>query len=149
MRRRLLLLAVLALAVVAGCQGSDGGIVVSEARVGAPTGPNAALYFIVANHGETDRLVGVATDVAERVEIHETTMDEDGTMGMAAVDGIDVPADETVVLEPGGLHVMLLGVERLAEGETIDVTLHWEMAGDMVQTAEVVSPAETMGHEDH
>lgn len=144
-----MLLAVLALAFTAGCQGSDLKIVVSEARVGAPTGPNAALYFEVANHGETDRLVGATSSVAERVEIHETTIDDDGTMGMSAVTGIDVSADEIVVLEPGGLHVMLLGVDRLAEGETVDVTLHWEVAGDMELTAEVVSPAETMGHEGH
>lgn len=149
MRPRLLLLVVLSLALGAGCQGSAEGLVVSDPRVGAPTGPNAALYFTVDNHGETDRLIGASSDVAKRVEIHETTMDEDGTMGMESVAGIDIPANESVVLEPGGLHVMLLGVDRLAEGETIEVTLQWEMADDMVVTAEVVSPAETMGHEDH
>lgn len=149
MRRILLLLSVSFLALTAGCQGAEGDLVVSEARVGAPTGPNAALYFTVVNHGESDRLVGASSDVAERVEIHETTMDDDGTMGMAAVAGIDVATDGTVVFEPGGLHVMLLGVDRLTEGETVDVTLHWEVAGDMEIAAEVVSPAETMDHEDH
>lgn len=150
MRPRLLLLAaVFSLGLVAGCQGSDGGIVVSEARIGAPTGPNAALYFTVANQGEPDRLVGATAEVAVGAEIHETTMGDDGTMGMAAVAGIDVATDETVALEPGGIHVMLLGVDRLEEGDSVDLTLHWEVAGDVEVTAEVVSPAETMGHEDH
>lgn len=146
MRRALVALAALATFLV-GCQGPEGGIVVSEARVGAPAGPNAALYFTVTNDGDADRLVGASTEVAESAEIHETTLDEDGTMGMAAVAGIDVGTDETVVLEPGGLHVMLLGVDRLEEGETVSVTLRWERAGELDVSADVVSPAETVGHE--
>ena len=146
MRRAIVVVAALAVLLV-GCQGSQGGIVVSEARVGVPAGPNAALYFTVTNAGDADRLLGASTDVAESTELHETTLDEDGTTGMVAVAGIDVATDETVSLEPGGLHVMLLGVDRLEEGATVGVTLHWEHAGDLEVTADVVSPAETVGHE--
>lgn len=144
MRRTVLGLALLAL--LFGCQESGGGIVVSDARVGAPTGPNAALYFTVTNQsGQPDRLVRVSTDVAEHVEIHETTTDEDGTMSMGAIAGVDAPTDQTIVLEPGGFHVMLVAVDRLDEGESVDVTLHWEVADDIDVVAEVVAPAETMG----
>lgn len=151
MRRTVLGLAILLLTLLVGCQDAGGGLVVSDARVGAPTGPNAALYFSVTNEGGvSDRLIGASTDVAERVEIHETTMDDDGTMGMRSVTGIDAAGDETVVLEPGGLHVMLIGVDRLEEGEQVDVTLHWDEAGDMGVVADVVAPSETMGDEhDH
>lgn len=148
MRRTVLASILLSVMVLAGCQESNGGIVVSDARVGAPTGPNAALYLAVTNQGgEPDLLVGATTDVAERVEIHETTMDANGTMGMRAVEGIDAPPGETIVFEPGGLHVMLVGVDRLVEGESVDVILHWEVAGDIDVEAEVVAPTETMGHE--
>lgn len=150
MRGTVLGLVMLSVTLLVGCQGFDGGLVVSDARVGAPTGPHAAMYFTVTNPGdESDRLLGASTDVAERVEIHETTMSDDGTMSMHAVAGVDVAADETIVFEPGGLHVMLVGVDRLDEGEQVDVTLHWETAGDMDVVAEVVAPSETMGDEDH
>jgi len=149
LRRTVLGLALLSVALLVGCQESGRGLLVSDVRVGAPAGPNAALYFTVTNRGdEPDRLVGATTDVAERVEIHETTMDDDGTMRMQAVAGVDAPINQTVALEPGGLHVMLVGVERLDEGESVDVTLQWEVAGDLDVVAEVVAPAETMA-DDH
>ena len=50
-------------------------------------------------------------------------------MQMQQVDGIDVPAGGETTLEPGGLHVMLIGVDtELAEGDTVDVTLGFENA---------------------
>jgi copper(I)-binding protein len=69
-------------------------------------------------------------------------------MGMRPLASLDLPAGETLTLEPGGLHVMLIDVTPLAEGERISVTLHWQMAGDLEVEAEVVSPADTMGHDD-
>jgi copper(I)-binding protein len=149
MRRLAVVLCTLAVGVlVSACQGS-GEIDVSEARVGAPTGPNAALYFVAANEsGEPDVLIGASTDVGGTVEIHETTHGEGGTMGMRPLASLDLPAGETLTLEPGGLHVMLIDVTPLAEGERISVTLHWQMAGDLEVEAEVVSPADTMGHDD-
>jgi periplasmic copper chaperone A len=147
--RRPALLLALAAVLVTGCQGSA-GIDVTEARVGAPTGPNAALYFTASNDdSEPDVLIGVSTEVAGSAELHETTRGDDGTMGMRPVTGLDLPSGETLTLEPGGLHVMLIDVEPLEEGDRISVTLHWQSAGEMGVEAEVVSPADTMaGHDD-
>ena len=146
--RRSAVVALLIAAVVAGCQGS-GGIAVTDARVGAPAGPNAALYFTASNEGgEPDVLVGASTDVAGAAEIHETTHDDDGTMGMRPVTSLDLSVGETLTLEPGGLHVMLMDVTPLDEGERISVTLQWQSAGEVEVEAEVVSPADTLGHDD-
>jgi periplasmic copper chaperone A len=133
----------LATAVLAAC-GGDNGPAVSDARIGQPTGPNAAMYF-TATGTEADRLVGASTAVASSVQIHESTMNDDGSMGMDAVDGLDLPAGGELVLEPGGYHLMLLDVEPLELGDEVDVTLTWEKTGDMVVKAEVVDPAMTMG----
>jgi periplasmic copper chaperone A len=149
MRGPALFLALAAGVLVTGCQGSE-GIDVTEARVGAPTGPNAALYFTASNdESEPDVLIGVSTEVAGTAELHETTHGDDGTMGMRPVTSLDLPAGETLTLEPGGLHVMLIDVSPLEEGDRISVTLHWQSAGEMGVEAEVVSPADTMaGHDD-
>ncbi|HJS71550.1 MAG TPA: copper chaperone PCu(A)C [Acidimicrobiia bacterium] len=134
------------LVALAACGGGGGdGPLVSEARVGQPTGPNAALYFTAAGNGAADRLLGASSDMASAVELHETTTNDDGTIGMAPADPIDLPADGQLVLEPGGLHLMLIDVDRLDVGEMIEVTLAWETAGDMVIEAEVVDPAATFG----
>lgn len=141
---RMLVIGVL---TVASCGSPTEGIVVSEARIGAPTGPHAALYFTAVNEGEADRLLGAATDVAASAELHETTMGADGTVGMRPVESLELPQDGTLVLEPGGLHVMLLDVDRLEEGDTVPVTLNWERAGEMTVDARVVAPGDTMGHD--
>jgi len=123
---------------------SDAGITVTQARIGAPTGPNAALYMVIQAGDGDDRLISAETEVANAVELHETTASQDGATGMRAVDGLDLPAGSDLVLEPGGHHLMLIDVEPLGVGQTVDVTLVWETAGSMTVVAEVVDPADTM-----
>lgn len=134
--------------LVAAC--GDGDAVAPEiidARVGAPTGPNAALYFTAVGGQETDRLVGASSTVASGIQIHETTTGEDGTMGMRPLDGLDLPAGGTLVLEPGGFHLMLVDVERIETGDEVDVTLVWENGGEWTISADVIDPGDTL-HDD-
>ena len=64
-----------------------------------------------------------------------------GMMKMQPVDSVPVPAGETVELKPGGFHVMLLDVQKeLVPGDTIEVTLRFELAGEVTVTAEVREP---------
>lgn len=138
------------------------------ARTSPAVATAGAAYMDITNGTDADDvLVGASVDpsVAAKVELHETTTttDEDGAMGegtagdvgegegmtntsmagspmmeMVPVDEIPVPAGETVVLEPGGLHLMLLDLaEPLEVGTTIEITLTFEEAGDVVATAEV------------
>lgn len=99
--------------------------------------PNGAVYMRLVNKGRTaDRLVGVETHVAEAAELHETSLDENDIMQMRPLDAVDVPARGSAVLEPGGMHVMLMGLHReLATGDTFELTLNFEQSGP--QTIEV------------
>lgn len=100
------------------------------AMMGSGTG---AAFFTVTNNGtEDDRLVSAATDVAAAAEIHEMAL-KDGTMQMSPVmDGLPIPAGETVVLAPGGYHIMLIGLKQdLKAGETFEMTLTFEKAGEV------------------
>ena len=133
------------LCTLVACAGGGGAPQVSDARVGQPTGPNAAMYFMTTGGGQADRLVGAYTDAADSVELHETTTSDTGTVGMQAVDALDLPADGTLVLEPGGYHLMLVGADAMEVGDTIEVTLTWEVAGAMTLDVEVVDPSDTMG----
>ena len=123
---------------------ADAGITVTQARIGAPTGPNAALYMVIQAGDGNDRLLSAETEVADAVELHETTTSADGATGMRALDGLDLSSGSDLVLEPGGHHLMLIDVEPLKVGQTVDVTLVWETAGSMTVVAEVVDPADTM-----
>ena len=128
--------------LIAACGGGGDGPELSDARVGEPTGPNAAMYF-TASSQEPDRLVGASTEVASSIQIHESVLNDDGTMGMNRLDALDVGPGSPLVLQPGGLHLMLIDVERLDVGSTIDVELNWEEAGAMTVEVEVVDPATT------
>lgn len=102
-------------------------------------GSNSAVYMHLANTSATaDALIGASTDVAEVVELH-TVINEQGVMKMRPVPQIDLPANGTQQLKPGGFHVMLLGITQdLKEGDTIDLTLTFEQAGDVTITAPVM-----------
>jgi hypothetical protein len=130
--------------VASACGADERGIVITDARLGLPTGPNAALYLTAANDGPSDRLHGVETDLAAAVEIHETATDT-GTMAMHAVNSLELAEGDTLVLEPGGPHLMLVDVARLVVGDTVAVTLVWEKAGRVSIQAEVVDPSDTLG----
>lgn len=132
-----------AVVLLAGCgaaaESGGGRIGVTDARIPVPAGPNGAAYLTLTNDGGTaDRLVGVSTDAAETAEIHETSTDR-GTMSMQQVEGVDIPAGGSATLEPGGVHIMLIGVTGdLAEGDRVDLTLSFDHAADRTVTAEVV-----------
>lgn len=61
-----------------------------------------------------------------------------GNMTMQEVDSIDLPAGEAVVFEPGGYHVMLLGLANPLEvGDTFDLTLFFESGAEQTVSVEV------------
>lgn len=143
MRCWLLVTAIL-LATVTACSSGDETIEIVDARLGEPAGPNAALYFTVSGGDEPDRLLGARAAAAAEVQIHETATGEDGTTTMRPIDGLDLPADGELVLEPGGYHLMLVDVERVEAGDEIEVTLIWESSGEWTIPVDVVPPADTM-----
>jgi len=114
---------------------------VSDAWVRPPMGPDrpAAGYLTITNPGgEADALLSVSSPIATSVEIHETTPDASGMMAMHPVERIEIQAGGSATLEPGGYHLMLMGVTEMpAVGETVELTLTFEKAGDVVVQAEV------------
>ncbi len=124
-----------------------------EAEVGAieikdawtrATPPNAgagAAFMVLRNTGDTpDRLIAAAGDMADVLEIHKHAMDG-GVMRMREVAaGIEIPAGGEIALQPGGYHIMFLGLNRtLAEGEEIALSLTFENAGTVEMTVPVLA----------
>lgn len=117
------------------------------ARATPPGAEVGGVYLTLKNTGPVDRLVSGSSPVAERTELHTMSMDG-GVMKMRPLPAIEVPAKGVVVLKPGGLHVMLVGLKRpLKEGERISLTLTFEKAGNLHVEVPVAS-LEAMGHED-
>jgi len=95
------------------------------ARATPPGQPNSAAFMQLVNKGETTALVAAKSSVADVVELHTHTNDE-GVMRMRKIEKIELPAGETTVLQPGGLHVMLIGLKQpLQAGSQIDLSLEY------------------------
>ncbi len=100
---------------------------------------NSAAYMKIENSGDApDRLTAVKTAAAGHVMLHESRM-EDGVMKMVHLpNGIEIPAHGSAELKPLGLHVMLMGLkEPLKKGDTLDLTLVFEKAGEVPVKATV------------
>lgn len=100
-------------------------------RATLPNAPVAAGFLTIANHGgENDRLVAVESPIAKEGQIHEMAMQGDVMKMQHLPDGIVIPAGETLVLEPGGYHLMFMGLTGpIKEGDKVPVTLTFEKAG--------------------
>jgi copper(I)-binding protein len=104
----------------------------------------AAGYLKITNNGtEADRLVSVASPIAEKAEIHEMKVDANGVMTMRPLaDGIEIAPGAEIELKPGSFHLMFIGlVTPPVEGVKFKGTLTFEKAG----TVEVEFAVEPMG----
>ncbi len=91
----------------------------------AAQGGNGAVYFVIRS-SEADEIVGVTSDVAEAVEMHESRMSGD-VMEMHHLQSVPLGAGEEVIFEPGGLHIMLIGLKQdLKTGDEFEITLHFK-----------------------
>ena len=110
-----------------------GDIAISGGFVRAmlPNQPVGGGYFTVHNAATApDRLVKIATPLAGSSEVHEMTMQGEVMKMRALPEGIAIPAGGTVVLKPGGLHLMFMAVKApFKAGGTVPVTLTFEKAG--------------------
>ena len=98
---------------------------------------------------EPDRLIGGSSPVAEKAELHTHIM-EGGVAKMRPVDAIEVAAGTPTVLEPGGLHLMLIGLnQKLEEGATMPLTLVFENAGEVTLEVPIKGMAGGMGAAGH
>jgi copper(I)-binding protein len=114
-------------------------------RATASSGQTGAIYLDIENHGTgPDRLTGAQTPVASMAHFHATVMDGD-MASMKMMDGVDLPAGQTVSLKPQSMHLMLMGLKQpLKKGESFPLTLQFEKAGK-VEVEVVVEAAGALG----
>lgn len=128
-----------------------GDLIVEEPFARATPGPakNGAAFLTITNAGaEADRLIAARAAVADRVELH-THLHENGVMKMRQIEAVEVPAGGVASLEPGGDHIMMMGLTApLKEGESFPLTLVFEKAGEV--TVEVtIGGVGAMQGQDH
>ena len=111
--KRLLLAAAITVVILGACQQDTGpAIDIPDVRIIAPMpGSNAGVaYMTITNNGSTPiDISGVRSPQFDRVEMHETTVDDQGISRMNRLARVNIPAGESAEFRAGGKHLMLMG----------------------------------------
>lgn len=120
-------------------------------REAPPTARVLAGFVMLHNGSDRERqLVAVDSEDFERVEMHRTLI-ENGMARMLPQESLVIPAQGMLSLEPGGLHLMLIGPRRaLAEGDHVTLTLRFADGESLPVTFEVrKGSGDGMDHSHH
>jgi periplasmic copper chaperone A len=139
MLRKLSFAITVLIGLVTAAVAQTGSIQVDNPWARASVGKTGAIYLTIKNTGGTDdRLVSAATPAADQAQLH-IEINDNGVMKMRPLSAIDVKANSTVTLAPGGMHVMLVGLKQpLKEGQSFPLTLTFAKAGQIDATVMVM-----------
>ncbi len=105
-------------------------------RATAP-GQNSSAAYMQLRSAAGGAVLSVTTPVAASAEIHEMRMDRD-VMRMRPVGKLELPSGKSVLLRPGGLHLMLSDVKRpLRPGDSVPLSLQIRGKDNTVTTVNV------------
>ena len=116
----------------------------------SPSAQAGAGYFSITNNSERDDYLMAVTADFPQVTLHETVMKDD-IAAMARRDRITIPAGQTVTLEPGGMHVMFMGLRDrpFVAGNVFEATLKFANAGDITVIFKIEERSEAATDIDH
>ena len=119
------------------------------ARATAPGQKAAGGFMKIENKGAADQLIAASSPVAGEMQLHTMAMDGN-VMKMREVKAIDVPANGSVDLKPGGLHLMFMDIKTpLKAGEAVPVKLKFQKAGEVEIKVPVRDMSSGSGHMKH
>ncbi|WP_256261066.1 copper chaperone PCu(A)C [Shewanella sp. NIFS-20-20] len=129
---------------------ADIALLDGHVRAMPPSVPNTAAYFRLANQGDKPvRLINVTSTAAKDTQIH-TIIEQDGLVKMKRISGLDLMPSETLVLNAGGDHIMLLGLtEPLVIGQQVPLQLQFDDGQQLDILLPVTAIAVDDGHQHH
>lgn len=109
-----------------------------------------AAYMALHNPTDTDIvIVGGSSKDFGSVEVHNTVLDN-GVAKMLPVPELIIPAQQSVILAPGGLHIMLLNRQHVVKaGDSIELTLNLKDGQTIPLTIEVKNTLTENPTEEH
>ncbi|XOV81214.1 MAG: copper chaperone PCu(A)C [Aestuariibacter sp.] len=114
---------------------------------------NGAAYINAHNmSGQDVAIAGLSVDekIASRVELHETIIKDDMARMRQITLPVTIPAGEALSMQPGGKHIMLLGLASpLSKGVEFPLTLHFEDGTEQVVNVSIDAQAEATDHSHH
>lgn len=112
----------------------DGWVRVSEYsdHIGGMTG---AFAKFTNNTDHVVTILGGTAEIAGMIQTHEVVMNKGAMVMQEKAGGIAIEPGQTLTLEPGGLHLMFMGLNQaILEGDKISFTIDFEGADDVAVT---------------
>lgn len=108
-----------------------------------------AAYLEIKNNGDKPQvLTNVSSPAFDEVGIHQSVM-HGNMVHMEHLKELTIPAHASVVLKPGGLHLMLTGAKKpLNIGDQVPMTLTFH-SGEKIEARAIVRSGQMEGTEDH
>lgn len=112
--------------LLSACGGANLSLKVDDATYRAPLtdGGVGVAYFSITS-STADRITGVSSPKAERIEMHNTVT-KDGLASMERADFVELPAGQTVTFEARGRHLMVFSPQPVAPGATFPIQIELE-----------------------
>lgn len=147
--RSLLLATAFLLPQIALADATDVVVEGAWSRASLAEGRPGVAYMTLTNTGEEPvTLTGIETEVAAMPEVHETKSDG-GMMSMGPAGPLTIDPGESLALQPGGYHVMLMKMTRmLEEGDSYALTLTFEHGAEREVEVPVLGVSATGPEED-
>lgn len=102
-----------------------------------PPSVKTTAAYLTLNSTQLDRLIAVESPIAEKVEMHESVM-ENGMMSMSQITSVLLTENTDATLSPQGKHLMMIGLKRpLVKGESIELKLSFEKNDALIVNATV------------
>lgn len=143
--------AALAVAVMLLVPWANASVTASDAKIRLlpPGVPNTAAYLRLQNTGAEERhLVGATASVTAKMELHDHIM-RDGLMSMEQQQQVTIGPGETVVFQPGGLHLMMFDLKQpLKAKQTVAIELRFAN-GEVLEVEAIVSKKIGKSHHHH
>ncbi|EKE17058.1 MAG: hypothetical protein ACD_10C00643G0004 [uncultured bacterium] len=110
-------------------------------RLAPPNAPATGAFMVIKNNGDKAIKILKADNPVSRVTELHTHLNDGGVMKMRPVPGIDIKAKGQAILQPGGLHVMMIDLKApMKEGDVVPITLSFDDGSSKQVDAKVVRP---------
>ena len=119
-------------------------------REAPPTASVLAAYMVISNTGESPvGITAIASPDFELTELHRTIV-ESGVARMVPIEKLEIPAGDTISLDPGGIHLMLINpLHPLRAGDTVTLIIHGTDGSSTTLPVPVVRETGEVVHQHH
>lgn len=110
-------------------------------RLAPPNAPATGAFMVIKNNGDKAIKMLKADNPVSRVTELHTHLNEGGVMKMRPMPAIDIKAKSQAILQPGGMHVMMIDLKApMKEGDVVPITLTFDDGSSKQVDAKVVRP---------